>query len=97
MAEPSIHNLDKRVNSLEEWRDYMQTVDLPAMRETIKTEIPAHYTKRIQESEGNTMLRIGNLIDEKLDKRFGWMPRILEGVCQAIVIAAALYFLGLVG
>jgi len=97
MADLSLHNLDKRVSSLEEWKDTMQAIDLPSIREAIKTEIPNHYTKRIAESEGNTMLKIGNMIDDKLNKKFGWFPRILEGAGQAIIIAIALYALGLAG
>ena len=97
MADLSLHSLDKRVNSLEEWKEQLQTIDLPAIREAIKTEIPSHYTKRIAEAEANTMLKIGNMIDDKLNKKFGWFPRILEGAGQAIIIAIALYLLGLAG
>lgn len=94
-----LHALDKRVTSLEDWREHLSAIDIPSIRETIKTEIPAHYTKRIAESEKIIMLKIGDLItkklDEKLDKRFGWIPRGLETVITALVVAAILYGLKL--
>jgi len=95
MADLSLHNLDKRVSSLEEWKDTMQAIDLPSIREAIKNEIPNHYTKRISESESNTMLRIESLIDKKLTSKFGWIPRIIEGLAQAIIIILAIKVLGL--
>lgn len=90
-----LHALDKRVSSLEEWREHLQTIDLPSMRETIEREIPAHYTKRITESEEKTMLRIGNLIDERLKARFGWVSTLGMGVIQAVLIVVAIKVLGL--
>lgn len=89
------NSLNVRVHGLEQWRGHMESIELPSFRESIKNEIPNHYTKRIAESEIKTLLQLGNLIDEKLDKRFGWMPRILEGTAQAIIIVIAIYWLGL--
>jgi hypothetical protein len=89
------HSLDKRVHSLEEWREHMRTIDLPSILETIETEIPAHYTKRITESEANTMLRIKDLIDDRLKARFGWISSIATGIVQAVLIVLAIKVLGL--
>ena len=93
MAE-SLHSLDKRMTSLEEWRR-TTSIELDSIRETIRNEITAHYTKRITESEARTMLQIGNLIDEKLEKKFGWIPRIMEGVFIAVVTVIILALVGL--
>lgn len=45
--------------------------------------------------EQNMRIVLGQIIDEKLDKRFGWLSRTWQGVLQAVVIALILYFLGL--
>jgi hypothetical protein len=90
-----MHALDKRVIRLEEWKDQMQTIDLPSMRETIKKEIPEHYTRKIEQSETNTMLRIEQLIDKRLSARFGWVSRSLETIATAVIVAAILYGLKL--
>lgn len=93
MAEElSIHG---RVSRLEEWKDQMQTIDLPSMRETIRREIPEHYTKRIAESEGKMILQLGSLIDAKLDRRFGWMSRGIEAIVTSVIVALILYGLRL--
>jgi hypothetical protein len=73
----------------------MITEELPMIREAITIEIPSHYTKRIAESEKNVMFKIGELIDRKLDKRFGWFSRGLETVGTALIVAAVLYGLRL--
>lgn len=88
------HELDKRASSLEQWRGHMDSREIPAIREAIK-EIPGHYSRRIQESESRLKLEIGQIIDERLKTRFGWMPRILEGVVQSVLIVLAIYWLGL--
>ena len=46
-------------------------------------------------AEETMMLKISALIDKKMDARFGWLSRVWQGVFQAIVIAAVLYFFGL--
>ncbi len=84
-----------RLALLESWKERVQTEELPSILETIKTEIPAHYTKRIKDSEQTIMLQLGNLIDEKLDKRFGWQSRMLESLASAVLIAIVLFGLGL--
>lgn len=89
--------LHSRVSRLEEWKEQMQTIDLPSMRETIKREIPDHYTKKIEQSEANTMLRIEKLIDARLKVRFGWLSQLILAVGQAVLVVIALKALGLAG
>lgn len=74
MAEPTLHNLDVRVTSLEQWKQ-------------------AHV-EGIPKAEERIMLQIGNLIDDKLNKRFGWMSRILEAVGIAVIVAIVLAVIG---
>lgn len=90
-----LHAIDKRVSSLEEWRDHMESIDLPSMRETIKRELPEHYSKKIADSEANTMLRIERLIDDRLKARFGWVSTLAMGVLQAVLIVVAIKVLEL--
>lgn len=90
-----LHEFDKRLSSIEEWREQVSVIDLPSIRETIRKEIPDHYTKRIGESEVKMILQLGNLIDEKLDKRFGWMPRGIETIVTSAIVALILYGLGM--
>lgn len=46
-------------------------------------------------AEERIMLQIGNMIDDKLNKRFGWMSRILEAVGIAVIVAVILAVVGL--
>jgi hypothetical protein len=48
-------------------------------------------------AEETVMLKLGALIDEKLDKRFGWVSRTWQAVLQAVFIAIVLYLLGVPG
>lgn len=90
-----LHELDKRVFSLEEFRERMETIDLPSIRETTDVEIPRHYSKKIKESETVTLLKIGQMIDKRLNARFGWVSRSLETIATAVIVAAILYGLKL--
>jgi hypothetical protein len=73
----------------------METQTIPAIQVAVKSEIPAHYTKRIRESEETTMLRIEKLIDDRLKARFGWITTLWMGVVQAVLVIGAIKVLGL--
>jgi hypothetical protein len=90
-----LHSLDLRVSSLEQRIGVLDERELPLIYNTIQKEIPAHYNKRIIEAKETTMLELGNLIDAKLDKRFGWLPRSVETIVTGLIVAVVVYGLGL--
>ncbi len=90
-----MRSLSDRVLKLESFQDYMEEETIPSFRVAIKDEIPAHYSKRIVESEEKMKLTLKEIIDERLDKRFGWQSRLLESLASAVLIAVVLFGLGL--
>lgn len=55
----------------------------------------SHVNKDIPDMEKSIMLQIGQMIDDKLNKRFGWMSRTLEAVGIAVLVAVILAVVGL--
>jgi len=53
-----------------------------------------HVRNGIPRAEERLMLQIGNIIDEKLNKRFGWMSRMLEAIGIAVIVAVLLAIFG---
>jgi hypothetical protein len=87
--------MGERVAKLEAFRDMLENATIPGINIAVKSEIPAHYTKRIRESEETTMLRIEKLIDDRLKARFGWITTLWMGVVQAVLVIGAIKVLGL--
>lgn len=90
-----MRSLSERVTKLEAFQEVMDTQTIPSIQVAVKTEIPSHYTKRIAESEKMMKMSIAEIIEQKLDKRFGWLPRILETIFTGVIVALIIYGAGL--
>lgn len=64
-------------------------------RMTVMEAWKAAQIENASNAEEKIMLKIGKMIDDKLDKRFGWMSRILEAVGIAVLVAVILAVVGL--